>query len=277
MVEPRGARPRRPCRGAGGGRLRVAPRLPSGNRRGADRVRGRRAGGGGARSPRHSPHPRPQRGGRPLRPRLRPCPGPAVADGDEPPDRSGAARRGAGGGRRRYRPAASGARSPPPGDGLARLPRARVAAPDRRLRQRGQRVARDEGRAASARVPHRRVRARAVDGGRHRGLGQGDGPRPRTRVVARPHAASDVGVPRPGADPRLLHALPRGQAERRPAPRPVLGHAGERETSARCRRRPLRRIGARVASFRRLHAPGPPVHRGGGVRAPAPERPSRLE
>ena len=57
---------------------------------------------------------------------------------------------------------------------------------------------------------------------------KGDGARPRERVDARPHAASDVGLPRPGPDPRLLYALPRGPAPRRPASRAIVRRSGER-------------------------------------------------
>ena len=214
----------RPRAGRGGRRRRlpVAARIAPRDRRRAERIRARGSGGGGARPERRPAHPRPERGGRPLRPRLRPRAGPPVADGDEPPDRGRAARRGAGAGRARHGPAAADARAPPPGRGHPAEPRSGREAPHRRLRQRGQRVARDAGGSSAARVPDRRVRARALDGGRHRGVAQGDGPRPWARMDARPHAAPDVGLPRAGPGPRFLYALPRGHAARGPASRVVV-------------------------------------------------------
>ena len=57
--------------------------------------------------------------------------------------------------------------------------------------------------------------------GRYPGLGKGDGARPRARVDARPHAASPVGAPAAGPDPRLLYALSARQTARRRATRAV--------------------------------------------------------
>ena len=264
MVAPGGdPRPRAGRRG-GRRRLPVAARIASGDRRRAERVRARGSGGGGTRPQRHPAHRRPERGGRPLRPRLCPRAGQSVADGDEPPDRGRAAGRGAGAGRARHGPAASDARTPPPGRGHPAEPRSGREAPNRRLRQRGQRVARDAGGSAAARVPDRRVRARALDGGRHRGVAQGDGPRPRARMDARPHAAPDVGLPRAGPDPRLLYALRRGHAARGPASRVVLFLSRRpRETPHHPGhgRRANAGPGCRLVTGRGVAAPGRPTGR----------------
>ena len=280
MVGMGGARPPRAGRHGNGRRLPVAPRFAPGDRRRAGRTRPCRAGGGGARPTRHPAHPRPERGGRPLRPWLRPRAGPPVADGDESPNRCGASRRGAGRTRPRHRPAAAGARSLSPGGGHHGAPLARRAEPDRPLRQRGQRVAGVEDGSPAPRVPDHRVRARALDGDRHGSVGQGDGPRPRARVVARPHAASHVGVSRPGADPRLLHALPRGHASRSGASGGALGRGGERPGNAARTLRTGVGSGRRLASRRSNESPGRPHGRrpdtrpgpGFGSRPPARSR-----
>ena len=283
-----GAHPPRAGRCRGGGRLPVAPRIAPRDRRRADRRWPHRAGRGDPRPERHSARARPERGGRPLRPRLRPCPGPVVADGNEPPDRGRAPRRGVGRAGPRHRSPPPGARSLPPREGhpCASLPWR--SSPNRRVRQRGQRIDGGQEGSSSARVPHRRSRSRALDGGRHGGVGQGDGPRPRARMDARSHAASDVEIPRPGPDPRLLHALPRGHAPRRRASGSV---ARRRDERARRTGRALRatsghaggvpgarRTGlARGAPDRGLDASCRIGGRAGGVAAPARERLPRLQ
>ena len=240
-------------------------RVAAGDRRRAVGARSLAAGRSGAGPARRPPRPRRERGGRSLRARLRPRPGPAVADGDEPADRCGPACRGARTRRPRNGSAAADARALPAGASDAGAPRTRVAAPDCGLRARRQRMARDAGRSAPTRVPAPRVRARAMERGRHRGVGQGDGARPRARVDTRPHAPAHVEAPVAGPDPRLLHAVSARQAARRRASR-----------SIRIRRpdgRPFRRgrtlpAAARAASRSRVRAHAGAA-RGRGAREPA--------
>ena len=232
MVGMDGGRRPPPRRCGGSRRLPVAPRVAPRDRRRTGRTRPWRARGGGARPARHPAHSRPERGGRALCPWLRPRAGPAVADGDESPNRRGSSRRGARCTRPRHRPAAAGARSLPPGAGYRRASLARRTPPRRRVRERGQRVAGDEDGSAPSRVPDPRVRARPLDGGRHGGVAQGDGPRPCARMDPRPHAPAHVGLPHAGPHPRLLYAVPRGPAPRRRASRTTLRHAGERPRDA---------------------------------------------
>ena len=214
---PGSARPAPAGRGGNGRRLPVNTRIAAGHRRRARRARSRGAGGDRARPPRHPARPRRERGGRPVRTGLRPCPGSAVADGDESPHRGRTARRGARIGRPRHGSAAAGARAPPMGEGGTAAPRTRIAPPHRSLRRRCQRMDRDAGGSAASRIPAPRIRARSVDRGRHHRMDQGHGPRPRARVGARPHAASHVAVPHAGSDPRLLYAVPARQTARRRA------------------------------------------------------------
>ena len=108
----------------------------------------------------------------------------------------------------------------------------------------------------------------SLDGGRHDGVAQGDGPRPRARMDPRPHAASHVGLPRPGTNPRLLHALPRGQAPRRRASFAALDRGGERPGNAARTSRPGAGPGRRLASRWRTDRPGDRVA-GGPARGPS--------
>ena len=200
-------------RGSGGwGWLPLAPHFVARGQRRMDPLRSCRTGRGGAGPPRSTAHPRAERRGCALCARLRACPGPALADGDEPARRRGSPRRGAGAGRPRHRPPAADSRAVPPGGVDSRAPRTGVAASHRGLRARSQRVAGGAGRSLAARVPDPRIRTCPLACGRQPRVAQGHGARSRPRVDPRPHASANVEGSAGGPHPRLLPALPGRQA-----------------------------------------------------------------
>ena len=254
------------CPGCG---LRLAAPVAAATRRHSHAVRPQSAGGYRARPLRRAAHLRRQRRGCVFRARLRPRPGPLVADGNEPAHRQRTPVRGAGPGDagRRQVPAHPG--RAPRGRGHAEIIERGNTQPARRVCGRGQRVPGATLGPLAAGVPAHRGQARALAERRFPRLGQDDGLGPGRQLAHRvaAHAPgeeafdrADRRIPaavsgrRAAGDRRLRRALPPARREQTRRARAPRADRGRRLQQLGGRRQPH---GERQAAARQRSAPGP--------------------
>ena len=262
------------------------PHLASPGLRAGSGRRYRGAGGGAARRALGSPYLRPNPRGRSVRPRLRACPGSAVADGKHAPAR----RREAGRDRRRRRasvgPVHADAGNLSAGGGTGRPPIGGCAPDARRIRGRRQRLDRTPRRRLASGVHRPGFGARTVASRRFPGVGQDHG---LAACRQSPHRTVARAVAKPTdrrANRRVVAALPRRptghhrtirRSEPRPAPGTIdhSGTAGAANAAGRLQRMGGRGLGNldRQADSRQRSPPGV---RGSDLVVPGSDRHARV-